>query len=349
MKKSRDKEMGIDYRTNEREYLYLLSCWINKTIDDIIYSFEPITHLIGEDPKSYEDGLYFYHGSHLSSTQLIMDMYGAVSQAVLFCPFGQIISEYRADWMLDTLPRYLFCGHERDAESGLDYMKARYYNSKYGTFEGRDLLFEKYFWMSPYAYCANNPVKYIDPSGDSIVGTNGKPVSYNSKTGWSRNASDDVKTIGNAMMRTKNGTATLKAMLAKEYPITIKIVEGKSAKDPEKLGNAQINSEGKKEKVITSVNIEFYKEKMIEKVNDYGKLHSGEAKWEDDYTPTEKNLKYLELVPTLEDMYTTYGTHEGTHATKRNAMSTFVGKDKAEQEAIKQEIISVQELIDAKQ
>ena len=26
-------------------------------------------------------------------------------------------------------------------------------------------MFEKYFWMTPYAYCANNPVKYVDPDG----------------------------------------------------------------------------------------------------------------------------------------------------------------------------------------
>ncbi len=29
-------------------------------------------------------------------------------------------------------------------------------------------MFEKYFWMTPYAYCANNPVKYVDPSGEDI-------------------------------------------------------------------------------------------------------------------------------------------------------------------------------------
>ena len=33
------------------------------------------------------------------------------------------------------------------------------------VFVSRDPLFEKYFWMSPYAYCANNPMKYVDPTG----------------------------------------------------------------------------------------------------------------------------------------------------------------------------------------
>lgn len=36
------------------------------------------------------------------------------------------------------------------------------------TFISRDPLFEKYFWMSPYAYCANNPVKYVDPTGCEV-------------------------------------------------------------------------------------------------------------------------------------------------------------------------------------
>lgn len=32
-----------------------------------------------------------------------------------------------------------------------------------------DSLAERYYSISPYAYCANNPVKYIDPDGTKIV------------------------------------------------------------------------------------------------------------------------------------------------------------------------------------
>jgi len=133
------------------------------TVDNIRYEFEPITHLQGDTTSSYEDALFFYHGNHLSSTQLITDNSGSISQAVLYTPHGLVIAEYRADWKLDTIPRFLFTGMERDDESGLDYMNARYY--KDGTFISRDLLFRKYFWMSPYAYSFNNPVRYIDPTG----------------------------------------------------------------------------------------------------------------------------------------------------------------------------------------
>jgi len=41
-----------------------------------------------------------------------------------------------------------------------------------------DPLCEKYYWISPYAYCANNPIKFIDPTGmfydDYYSSTNGK-------------------------------------------------------------------------------------------------------------------------------------------------------------------------------
>lgn len=65
-----------------------------------------------------------------------------------------------------TLPKYAFNAKELDEETGMYYYEARYY--KPPVFTSRDPMFEKYFWMTPYAYCANNPVKYVDPSGREI-------------------------------------------------------------------------------------------------------------------------------------------------------------------------------------
>jgi hypothetical protein len=33
-----------------------------------------------------------------------------------------------------------------------------------------DPVCEKYYWISPYAYCLNNPVRFIEPDGQQIVG-----------------------------------------------------------------------------------------------------------------------------------------------------------------------------------
>jgi RHS repeat-associated protein len=97
---------------------------------------------------------------------MVTDINANITQAVLYAPFGQIITEYRQDWMLDTIPRYLFNAKELDAESGMYYYEARYYAPP--TFISPDPLFEKYPWMSKYAYCNNNPILWIDPTGMEV-------------------------------------------------------------------------------------------------------------------------------------------------------------------------------------
>jgi len=67
----------------------------------------------------------------------------------------------------------------------------------------------------------NNPVRFVDPTGKWIVGTDGEPVFYSKEIGWSGNASDDVKTIGNAMLKTETGQERLNAMFNNTEKISI--------------------------------------------------------------------------------------------------------------------------------
>ena len=91
------------------------------------------------------------------------------SQGFLYAPFGEITTEYNANFGNNVLPKYTFNAKELDEETGMYYYEARYY--KPPVFTSRDPMFEKYFWMTPYAYCANNPVKYVDPSGEIPIET----------------------------------------------------------------------------------------------------------------------------------------------------------------------------------
>ena len=107
--------------------------------------------------------IYYYHTNHLGSTAFVTDQNQNVTQGFLYAPFGEITTEYNATFGNDIIPKYSFNAKELDEETGMYYYEARYY--KPPVFTSRDPMFEKYFWMSPYAYCANNPVKYVDPSG----------------------------------------------------------------------------------------------------------------------------------------------------------------------------------------
>ena len=61
--------------------------------------------------------------------------------------------------------RYKFTGKERDEETGYDYFGARYYVPEIPIWLSVDPLADKYPNISPYAYAAWNPVKFVDPDG----------------------------------------------------------------------------------------------------------------------------------------------------------------------------------------
>lgn len=65
------------------------------------------------------------------------------------------------------VPPYRFNAKELDEETGLYYYGARYLDPTSVGWLSVDPLFEKYAGMSPYNYCAGNPVRYIDPNGES--------------------------------------------------------------------------------------------------------------------------------------------------------------------------------------
>ena len=66
-------------------------------------------------------------------------------------------------------------GKEFDRTHGLDWYdySARQYDPASGRFTSMDPLCEKYYNISPYSYCAGNPIRYVDPDGRDIWITDG--------------------------------------------------------------------------------------------------------------------------------------------------------------------------------
>ena len=62
-----------------------------------------------------------------------------------------------------------FTGKERDEETGYGYFGARYMDHELMTmWLSVDPMADKYPSISPYAYCAWNPVKLVDPDGKDV-------------------------------------------------------------------------------------------------------------------------------------------------------------------------------------
>ena len=108
------------------------------------------------------DSASYYLADHLGSTRSLVDEAGSVTAAYDYWPYGKVLASGGSG-----STHFRFTGHERDAESGLDYMLERSYAYDVGRFLRPDPMQDEYPGISPYTYAANNPLKYVDPDGNS--------------------------------------------------------------------------------------------------------------------------------------------------------------------------------------
>ena len=114
----------------------------------------------------------FYHGDHLGSATVLVDPTGQVVERRTYHPFGQANRQAGR-----SAAAYSYTGKELDAESGLYYYGARYYDPAVGRFISVDPLYfeqpEKDLAdpqaLNLYAYVRNNPIQNVDPDGQDVV------------------------------------------------------------------------------------------------------------------------------------------------------------------------------------
>ena len=104
----------------------------------------------------------YLHTDRLGSGSAVTDGRGEAVHVLGYMPYGETLLDL-SHTHYET--PYQFTGYEKDQETGLHYAEARYYDSWLSTFNSTDPMWYKYPHLSPYAYCANNPVMRIDPDG----------------------------------------------------------------------------------------------------------------------------------------------------------------------------------------
>ncbi|MBK7695350.1 MAG: thrombospondin type 3 repeat-containing protein [Saprospiraceae bacterium] len=110
--------------------------------------------------------LYFFHPDHIGSSTYLTDEAGNPYQFLLYLPFGESMAEQKAG---GYSTKYRFTGKEVDEETGLYYFGARYYDPRISLWYGVDPLAAKYPNASPYIYCLNNPILFVDDDGKEII------------------------------------------------------------------------------------------------------------------------------------------------------------------------------------
>jgi len=122
--------------------------------------------------------LYYNSNDHLTSASVITDAAGLMVQKLDYMPFG---SERVNEKVGGFQTRFTFTDQEKDAESGLMYYGARYYDPVIGRFTSVDPVVvdttRREFaqallnpqLLNEYSYVGNNPLKYVDPNGEGAV------------------------------------------------------------------------------------------------------------------------------------------------------------------------------------
>ena len=108
---------------------------------------------------------HYYIQDHQGNNRVVFNQNGTIEQANHYYPFGMTFGEG-----IDSSDnRYRYNNKELDRMHGLnlyDYGARMQDGMRFTTV---DPLAEKYYSISPYAYCLNNPVKNIDPDGKDVV------------------------------------------------------------------------------------------------------------------------------------------------------------------------------------
>jgi RHS repeat-associated protein len=114
--------------------------------------------------------VFYYFSDRLNTAAVVTDSAGNIKEDEDFYPWGGELQFVNND-----SNHYKFGGHERDSETGLDYMLARYYSNPMGRFLTPDWAakpttvpyanFGNPQSLNLYTFGKNNPTTFGDPDG----------------------------------------------------------------------------------------------------------------------------------------------------------------------------------------
>ena len=111
---------------------------------------------------------HYYLKDHLGNVRVVFNQTGTIEQRNDYYPSGALMATSTGG----SVQPYKYNGKELERTAGLDLYDygARWMDSKIGArFTTIDPMCEKYYDISPYAYCAGNPVNLVDPDGRFVL------------------------------------------------------------------------------------------------------------------------------------------------------------------------------------
>ena len=105
---------------------------------------------------------YYYLKDHQGNNRVVINSSGTVQETNHYYPFGGLFATN------GSVQPYKYNGKELDTKKGLNLYDygARHYDAALGRWHVVDPMAEKMGAWSPYGYCFNNPMKFVDEEGE---------------------------------------------------------------------------------------------------------------------------------------------------------------------------------------
>ena len=182
---------------------------------------------------------HYYLKDHQGNNRVVTYWNGSkwfVEQVNHYYPFGGVFAEGTAV----SNQAYKYNGKELDQMHGVDWYDygARMHDAALGRFTTMDPLAEKYYSVSPYAYCANSPFNNVDLDGKSWYSYNqdGKTIYEWNINIRSQEDLDKIRENAIYIGNTHSDGDTYYSLFGNKYSI-----DSKEGKTMEKIDEALIN------------------------------------------------------------------------------------------------------------
>ncbi len=119
---------------------------------------------------NYQGIEYYYISNRQADIIGMMDGSGNIVVKYSYDAWGNFLYQWTSVTNLDHINPYRYRGYRYDVETNLYYLNARYYDPSIARFISADdvsfIADDQASSINIYAYTLNNPVMYLDPSGE---------------------------------------------------------------------------------------------------------------------------------------------------------------------------------------